>query len=87
MAELRPFHGVRYNLATIPEGMAAVLAWKGNAVPAAQALTAQMQQLRTWAEQQGLQLDREEHSRVLALMDQPQLAVLVDAPAAVRPVA
>mgnify|MGYP003327175481 CR=1 FL=1 len=37
-----------------------------------------LQDLRQWAEQHGVLLEREEHSRVLALLDQPQLAVLVE---------
>ena len=40
-------------------------------------LAAQLQELRQWAEEHGLQLEREEHSRVLALLDQPDLAVVV----------
>ncbi|MEY4297340.1 MAG: bifunctional 3,4-dihydroxy-2-butanone-4-phosphate synthase RibB/GTP cyclohydrolase RibA [Cyanobacteriota bacterium] len=40
-------------------------------------LVAQLQELRQWAEEHGLQLEREEHSRVLALLDQPHLAVVV----------
>ena len=66
-------------------GPAAVLAWKrqtalsgGNAnASAGNALAAQLQELRQWAEEHGLQLEREEHSRVLALLDQPDLAVVV----------
>ncbi|MFM7651952.1 MAG: bifunctional 3,4-dihydroxy-2-butanone-4-phosphate synthase/GTP cyclohydrolase II [Vulcanococcus sp.] len=65
-------------------GPAAVLAWKrqrsengteNNAHGTA--LSAQLQELRQWAEEHGLQLEREEHSRVLALLDQPDLAVVV----------
>ena len=40
-------------------------------------MASQLQELRLWAEQRGLVLEREEHSRVLALLDQPDLAVVV----------
>jgi 3,4-dihydroxy 2-butanone 4-phosphate synthase/GTP cyclohydrolase II len=64
-------------------GPAAVLAWKRQAAadgaPASNGggLAAQLQELRQWAEDNGLELEREEHSRVLALLDQPDLAVVV----------
>ncbi|NDG73762.1 MAG: bifunctional 3,4-dihydroxy-2-butanone-4-phosphate synthase RibB/GTP cyclohydrolase II RibA [Synechococcaceae bacterium WB8_1B_136] len=60
-------------------GPAAVLAWQGrgddNSDPAA--LAGQLQELRQWALEHGLELEREEHPRVLALLDQPELAVLL----------
>jgi 3,4-dihydroxy 2-butanone 4-phosphate synthase / GTP cyclohydrolase II len=37
----------------------------------------QMDQLQLWALKQGLMVEREEHPRLLALLDQPQLAVLL----------
>ena len=65
-------------------GPAAVLAWKRQDSAAAaeggdhgSSLAAQLQELRQWAEEHGLELEREEHSRVLALLDQPDLAVVV----------
>jgi len=68
------------------QGPAAVLAWKrnpddgsdvidGTGLPTE--LACQLQELRQWAQQHGLLLEREEHSRVLALLDQPDLAVVV----------
>ena len=60
-------------------GPAAVLAWKPSDSLEADAvqLTSQLQELRDWSDANGLQLEREEHSRVLALLDQPSLAVLL----------
>ena len=64
-------------------GPAAVLAWKrlagaeGEAPSNGGGLATQLQELRQWAEEHGLHLEREEHSRVLALLDQPDLAVVV----------
>jgi len=40
----------------------------------------QLEQLQRWALKQGLQVEREEHPRLLALLDQPQLAVLLGCP-------
>mgnify|MGYP003333970382 FL=1 len=62
-------------------GPAAVLAWTmGGAGGEANGsvVAERLQDLRQWAEQHGVLLEREEHSRVLALLDQPQLAVLVE---------
>ena len=56
-------------------GPAAVLAWKGNSNDDAR-IAAQLQELLQWGEGQGVELEREEHSRVLALLDQPELAVV-----------
>ena len=63
-----------------PAGPAAVLAWTmGGPDGTETAVVAErLQELRQWAEQHGVLLEREEHSRVLALLDQPQLAVLVE---------
>ena len=70
--------------ASTSPGPAAVLAWKQAAADHGGGrdhepgqLAAQLQELRLWAEQRGLLLEREEHSRVLALLDQPDLAVVV----------
>ena len=63
-------------------GPAAVLAWKRGLADDQEAdpaqLALQLQELRDWAQERGLMLEREEHSRVLALLDQPDLAVVVD---------
>ena len=53
-------------------GPTAVLAWHGQV-----ANSGQLEQLQLWALKQGLQVEREEHPRLLALLDQPQLAVLL----------
>ena len=53
-------------------GPTAVLAWHGQV-----ATSGQLEQLQLWALKQGLQVEREEHPRLLALLDQPQLAVLL----------
>ena len=53
-------------------GPTAVLAWHGQALA-----NDQLEQLQRWALKQGLQVEREEHPRLLALLDQPQLAVLL----------
>ena len=66
-----------------PTGPAAVLAWtKTDDAPldGSQATT-QFQQLRDWCDANTLTLEREEHSRVLALLNQPDLAVLLHASA------
>ena len=66
--------------AQAPAGPTAVLAWNRRSDGEAEgaALAERLQELRHWSEQHGVQLEREEHSRVLALLDQPQLAVLVE---------
>ena len=66
--------------AQAPAGPTAVLAWNRSSDGEAEgaALAERLQELRHWSEQHGVQLEREEHSRVLALLDQPQLAVLVE---------
>ena len=56
-------------------GPTAVLAWHGQVAP-----SGQMEQLQLWALEQGLMVEREEHPRLLALLDQPQLAVLLGCP-------
>ena len=66
--------------AQAPAGPTAGLAWNRRSDGEAEgaALAERLQELRHWSEQHGVQLEREEHSRVLALLDQPQLAVLVE---------
>lgn len=56
-------------------GPTAVLAWHGQVAASGQ--QEQLEQLQLWALEQGLQVEREEHPRLLALLDQPQLAVLL----------
>ncbi len=62
-------------------GPTAVLAWHGIAAaalpPTAESLVEQIDQLEHWATQLGLQVKLEEHPRLLALLDQPQLAVVI----------
>lgn len=59
-------------------GPAAVLAWTSTDQDlSSESKAAQIQQLRDWCEQHSLDLELEEHSRVLALLNQPDLAVLV----------
>jgi 3,4-dihydroxy 2-butanone 4-phosphate synthase/GTP cyclohydrolase II len=63
-----------------PQGPAAVLAWQGRAAatrPDPATVASHLQDLRHWAEAHGLELEREEHLRVLALLDQPELAVVM----------
>ena len=52
-------------------GPTAVLAWHG--LPTGE----ELDQLSGWASGQGLQVEREDHPRLLALLNQPQLAVLL----------
>ena len=59
-------------------GPTAVLSWQGEADLAT--LAERQEALRLWVLEQGLVLEREEHPRLLALLAQPQLAVLVRAP-------
>ncbi len=70
------------------QGPAAVLAWKQkrgeHEEPEASSLAGLWHELRLWADQEGLQVEREEHSRVLALLDQPELAVIVSGADAAR---
>jgi 3,4-dihydroxy 2-butanone 4-phosphate synthase/GTP cyclohydrolase II len=62
-------------------GPTAVLAWHGISAaalpPTAESLLEQIDQLDQWATQLGLQVKLEEHPRLLALLDQPQLAVVI----------
>ena len=59
-------------------GMAAVLAWSGSRSDAA-TLAGHQAAIRAWAEQVGLHLEAETHPRLLALLNQPALALLLTA--------
>jgi 3,4-dihydroxy 2-butanone 4-phosphate synthase/GTP cyclohydrolase II len=65
--------------ASVSQGPAAVLAWRwsGEGEPETAELAAHLQELQHWAAEQTLELEREEHPRVLALLDQPELAVVL----------
>ena len=54
-------------------GPTAVLGWQGPAE--ATAVAALQEQLEHWAREQGIKAEREEDPRLLALLDQPQLAL------------
>ena len=60
-------------------GPAAVLAWTAGLEHelSTETKAAQFQQLRDWCSSRGLELELEDHSRVLALLNQPDLAVLI----------
>ena len=61
-------------------GLTAVLGWHGaNAEDPVQRGQA-FEELRSWCEEQGLLLERETDPRLLALLDQPQLALLLGCP-------
>jgi 3,4-dihydroxy 2-butanone 4-phosphate synthase/GTP cyclohydrolase II len=60
-----------------PHGLSAVLAWCGEAD--SHTVAERMEGLRHWARQRGLLLEEEEHPRLLALLDQPRLALLLTA--------
>ncbi len=59
------------------EGPTAVLAWQGEGEAAV--LAQRLEALATWAADHDLLLQREEHGRLLALLEQPRLAVLLSA--------
>jgi 3,4-dihydroxy 2-butanone 4-phosphate synthase/GTP cyclohydrolase II len=56
-------------------GLTAVLAWRGLTDPDQRA--AALSSLQHWADQQALQLEFEQDPRLLALLDQPELALLL----------
>ena len=58
-------------------GLTAVLAWKGTLEPGQ--LPARLEAVREAARASSLEVEVESHPRLLALMDQPQLAVLLTA--------
>jgi 3,4-dihydroxy 2-butanone 4-phosphate synthase/GTP cyclohydrolase II len=65
----------RTKLGHMMDGPQVVLAWHGQAGPLAWA--AQLEQLRQLAAAENLSLEVEDHPRLLALMNQPTLAVLL----------
>jgi len=60
-----------------PHGLSAVLAWCGEAD--SRNVAARIDELHHWAGQRGLLLEEEKHPRLLALLDQPRLALLLTA--------
>ena len=63
-----------------PHGLTAVLAWSGEASSAA--VGEHLEVMRGWAQRGGLLLEEENHPRLLALLDQPRIALLLTALAA-----
>jgi 3,4-dihydroxy 2-butanone 4-phosphate synthase/GTP cyclohydrolase II len=61
-------------------GPTAVLAWKGDEQEDPHRTAERSARLAAWAGQRGLLIEREEETRLLALLDRPQVAVLVAAP-------
>jgi len=60
-----------------PQGLSAVLAWDGAASPTA--LAERLEVLRQWAHKRQLLIHQEEHPRLLALLEQPRIAMLLEA--------
>ena len=60
-----------------PQGLTAVLAWDGAASPTA--LAERLEVLRQWAHKRQLLIHQEEHPRLLALLEQPRIAMLLEA--------
>jgi 3,4-dihydroxy 2-butanone 4-phosphate synthase/GTP cyclohydrolase II len=58
-------------------GLTAVLSWSGEA--SAQAVAERIEELRAWAQRRELLLEQENHPRLLALLDQPRIALLLTA--------
>jgi len=56
-------------------GLTAVLAWTGEA--SERAVAGRIEELRLWAQKRELLLDQENHPRLLALLDQPRIALLL----------
>ncbi len=63
--------------AATPHGLSAVLAWRGEADE--RTATERITALAAWAQKRELRLDREEHPRLRALLDQPRIALLLSA--------
>ncbi|MBC1260216.1 bifunctional 3,4-dihydroxy-2-butanone-4-phosphate synthase RibB/GTP cyclohydrolase II RibA [Synechococcus sp. BSF8S] len=61
-------------------GPTAVLSWSGASLAPEQAEADHWPQLRRWAGERELELRREEHPRLLALLGQPQLSLLLAQP-------
>jgi 3,4-dihydroxy 2-butanone 4-phosphate synthase/GTP cyclohydrolase II len=62
-----------------PHGLTAVLSWSGKA--SVQTVAEHMEELRAWAQRRELLLEQENHPRLLALLDQPCMALLLTASA------
>jgi 3,4-dihydroxy 2-butanone 4-phosphate synthase/GTP cyclohydrolase II len=62
---------------TGPHGLSAVLAWCGEAD--SRSAAERIEALRRWAAKRDLRLEQEDHPRLLALLDQPRLALLLTA--------
>jgi 3,4-dihydroxy 2-butanone 4-phosphate synthase/GTP cyclohydrolase II len=60
-----------------PQGLTAVLAWDGAVSPTAQ--VERLEVLRQWAHKRQLLIHQEEHPRLLALLEQPRIAMLLEA--------
>lgn len=60
-----------------PHGLSAVLAWCGEAD--SRTAAERIDGLRHWARVRGLRLEEEEHPRLLALLNQPRIALLLSA--------
>jgi len=60
-----------------PHGLSAVLAWCGAADE--RSVAERIDSLTAWALKRGLRLEREDHPRLLALLDQPRIALLLSA--------
>ncbi len=58
-------------------GLTAVLAWHGEATP--RGLAEHLEGLSAWASDRSLLLSKEDHPRLLALLEQPQIALLLTA--------
>ena len=63
-----------------PHGLTAVLAWSGEASSAA--VGEHLEVMRGWAQRGGLLMEEENHPRLLALLEQPRIALLLTASAA-----
>ncbi|WP_259723115.1 bifunctional 3,4-dihydroxy-2-butanone-4-phosphate synthase/GTP cyclohydrolase II [Synechococcus sp. CS-603] len=59
------------------KGPSAVVAWRGNGVQPERAMAEHWPSLRQWALQHHLDLKLEEHPRLLALLQQPEIAILL----------
>ena len=66
------------SLQDAPQGLSAVLAWDGAATPPV--LAERLEALRQWAHGRQLLLNHEEHPRLLALLEQPRIALLLAGP-------
>ena len=60
-----------------PHGLSAVLSWCGEAD--SRTVAERIEEIRHWSRQRGLLLEEEKHPRLLALLDQPRIALLLSA--------